>query len=80
METRKKKLGVDHPDTLTSMANLAFTLKSQGRDREAIALMWECVYRRQHVLGEGHPAFKSSATTLFQWKTEQGVTGNPAKV
>ncbi|KAG9241639.1 hypothetical protein BJ878DRAFT_389836, partial [Calycina marina] len=25
METSKTKLGVDHPDTLTSMANLAFT-------------------------------------------------------
>lgn len=26
METRKTKLGADHPDTLTSMANLASTL------------------------------------------------------
>jgi hypothetical protein len=25
METSKKKLGADHPDTLTSMANLAST-------------------------------------------------------
>ncbi|CAA9959477.1 hypothetical protein PTMSG1_02895 [Pyrenophora teres f. maculata] len=35
METRKKKLGADHPDTLTSMANLAFTWKAQGRSAEA---------------------------------------------
>ena len=31
METSKKKLGVDHPDTLTSMANLASTYRNQGR-------------------------------------------------
>ncbi|KAF2474439.1 uncharacterized protein BDR25DRAFT_166411, partial [Lindgomyces ingoldianus] len=31
METRKKKLGADHPDTLTSMANLAPTYRNQGR-------------------------------------------------
>ena len=31
METRKTKLGADHPDTLTSMTSLAFTRKAQGR-------------------------------------------------
>ena len=31
METRKRKLGADHPSTLTSMNNLAFTWKEQGR-------------------------------------------------
>ncbi|KZL81689.1 kinesin light chain 3, partial [Colletotrichum incanum] len=30
METRKTKLGADHPDTLTSMANLASTYRNQG--------------------------------------------------
>ena len=31
IETCKKKLGADHPSTRISMANLAFTWKSQGR-------------------------------------------------
>jgi hypothetical protein len=35
METRKKVLGVDHPSTLTSMANLASTFWNQGRWKEA---------------------------------------------
>ncbi len=39
METRKTKLGADHPDTLTSMANLAFTWTSQDRYVKALALM-----------------------------------------
>jgi hypothetical protein len=30
METRKKKLGADYPDTLVSMNHLAFTRKGQG--------------------------------------------------
>ena len=34
METSKTVLG-EHSDTLTSMTNLAFTLKGQGRDDEA---------------------------------------------
>ena len=35
METSKTVLGEEHSDTLTSMTNLAFTLKGQGRDDEA---------------------------------------------
>jgi len=31
METRKRVLGEEHPDTLTSMNNLAFTIQKQGR-------------------------------------------------
>jgi hypothetical protein len=31
IETSKTKLGVNHPDTLTSMANLALTYQNQGR-------------------------------------------------
>jgi hypothetical protein len=30
-DTRKRVLGVEHPDTLTSMANLAATYSNQGR-------------------------------------------------
>jgi len=36
VEKRKRVLGQEHPDTLTSMNNLAWTLKSQGRDDEAL--------------------------------------------
>ena len=35
METLKTKLGAGHPDTLTSMNNLAFTWKSMGRLKDA---------------------------------------------
>jgi hypothetical protein len=35
METSSRVLGEEHPDTLTSMANLASTIKDQGRNVEA---------------------------------------------
>ncbi|RYP30524.1 hypothetical protein DL767_006201 [Monosporascus sp. MG133] len=37
METRKTVLGPDHPDTLTSMANLASTYTNQGRTLVSMA-------------------------------------------
>jgi hypothetical protein len=35
METKKRVLGDEHPDTLTSIANLASTYRNQGRWKEA---------------------------------------------
>jgi hypothetical protein len=57
METSKTKLGADHPDTLTSMNNLAFTWKGQGRDKEALTLIEECVIARTRMLGTNHPPY-----------------------
>ncbi|KAF2820270.1 hypothetical protein CC86DRAFT_304918, partial [Ophiobolus disseminans] len=80
METCKKKLGADHPSTLTSMANvdiadsltanLAFTWKAQGRSAEAIASMRQCIQQRQQVLKAGHPDLASSLSVLEQWRAE----------
>jgi hypothetical protein len=71
METRKTKLGVDHPDTLTSMNNLAFTLKGNGKEIKAIRLMKDCVRFRKRVLGLDHPHSISSCRALDTWKAEQ---------
>jgi hypothetical protein len=43
IETRKKKLGADHPFTLISINNLAFTWKGTGKETEAIRLIEECI-------------------------------------
>jgi hypothetical protein len=71
METRKTKLGVDHPDTLTSMNNLAFTWKGNGKKIEAVRLMEDCVRSQKRVLGVNHPHSISSCTALDVWKAEQ---------
>jgi hypothetical protein len=41
MEARTRLLGPEHPDTLTSMTNLAYIWESQGRDEDAAGLRRE---------------------------------------
>ena len=55
MNARNTKLGSDHPDTLTSMANLASTYRNQGRWDEAEKLDVVVVNTRKMKLGSEHP-------------------------
>ena len=55
MEKTKQVLGDDHPDTLTSMANLACTYRNQGRWKEAETLDVVVMEKRKQVLGDDHP-------------------------
>jgi tetratricopeptide (TPR) repeat protein len=54
IQTRKRVLGEEHPDTLTSMADLASTLWSQGRWKEGEELEARVMEMRKRVLGEEH--------------------------
>jgi hypothetical protein len=69
METRKRMLGQEHPDTLTSMANLAFTWKSLGRDHDALELMRECLLLLKQKLGVDHPDTIFSLEALNEWES-----------
>ena len=63
METRKKVLGDEHPDTLESMANLAYIYKAKGYKNEDVRLM-EIVTRLQiDIIGAGHPHTEASTST-----------------
>jgi hypothetical protein len=53
METMIRLLGEDHPDTLTSMNNLAITYNYQGHETEELHL--RVLEERRKVLGENHP-------------------------
>ena len=68
VETSKTKLGADHPDTLTSMANLAYTLRSSGQRKAALLLMGECVPLCDRKLGPDHPHTVSLKTALNEWR------------
>jgi hypothetical protein len=69
METRKKKLGADHPDTLTSMGNLASTLWNQGRWDAAEELEVQVMETSKTKLGANHPNTLTSMNNLaFIWK------------
>jgi Tetratricopeptide repeat len=76
METRKRVLGEEHPFTLTSMNNLAFTWKSQRRDIEALELMKACLLLRKQKLGADHPNTTSSLKALSEWETATLTVGS----
>ena len=55
LQARRNALGERHPDTLTSMGNLAGTYSRQELWEEAEKLQVEVVGKSRKVLGEGHP-------------------------
>ncbi len=69
METRERVLGAELPDTLTSMNNLASSLKCLGRDIEALRLTKKCFELRNQRLGADNPDTISSREILVEWKT-----------
>jgi Tetratricopeptide repeat len=68
METRKRVLGQEHPDTLTSMHNLAYTYNALGFADKAISLMTDVVALRILALGEEHPDTNDSKVALARWR------------
>ena len=61
---RRRVLGGDHPDTLTSMSSLATALWSAGRLAEAVTLHEDTLKRRQARLGPDHPDTLESMGSL----------------
>ena len=55
VEERERVLGVDHPDTLSSVNNLGSLLKAQGKLEEAEVLYRRALEGRERVLGVDHP-------------------------
>jgi hypothetical protein len=55
LETRKRVLGQQHPDTLISMSNLALTLWTLERWEEAEKQQTEAIDLLRTTIGEDHP-------------------------
>ncbi|GKT48180.1 nephrocystin-3 [Colletotrichum spaethianum] len=72
METRKRMLGEEHPDTLKSMINLASTYTEQGYWKEAEKLQVQVMEAGKRVLGEEHPDTLNTMNNLASTYTEQG--------
>ncbi|KAF4332557.1 kinesin light chain [Fusarium beomiforme] len=72
MERRKAKIGADHPDTLTSMNNLAVTYGNQGRWKEAEKLEVQVMERRKAKIGADHPDTLTSMANLASIYRKQG--------
>jgi tetratricopeptide (TPR) repeat protein len=69
---RKKVLGPEHPQTLTSMNNLAGLYQSQGKYQAAEPLYEETLQLRKKVLGAEHPDTLTSMNNLAYLYESQG--------
>ncbi|KAF8174292.1 hypothetical protein K438DRAFT_1849200 [Mycena galopus ATCC 62051] len=55
LEKQKQGLGVNHPDTLNNMGNLASTYLYLGKHQKAEELMVLVLEKQKQVLGDNHP-------------------------
>ncbi|KAH8724011.1 hypothetical protein GQ44DRAFT_596102, partial [Phaeosphaeriaceae sp. PMI808] len=62
LEGKEKELGVHHPDTLTSVSNLALVLQDQGKYEEAEKLSRRALEGREKELGVHYP---STLTSMY---------------
>ena len=67
-----KILGFEHPETLSSMNNLAMTYSNQGRWKEAEELFVQVMGTRKRVLGPEHLVTLSSMANLAWTYSHQG--------
>ena len=69
---REKVLGPEHPDTATSLNNLAFLLQDQGDLAGARPLSERALAIREKVLGPEHPDTATSLNNLASLLQDQG--------
>ena len=65
-------MGQNHPNTLSSMNNLANLYRNQGKYAEAEPLYVDCLRLFRQLLGENHPntlAVKTNLAILLEAKS-----------
>ncbi|KAJ7032996.1 acyl transferase/acyl hydrolase/lysophospholipase [Mycena alexandri] len=72
METHKRVLGKEHPETLMSINNLALTYRNQGRWNDAEPLQVAVMETSKRVLGEDHPSTLTRIANLASTYSDQG--------
>ena len=72
LEGREQQLGAHHPDTLTSVSNLASLLREQGKLTEAEPLCRRALEGREQQLGAHHPNTLTSVNNLAALLQAQG--------
>ncbi|MCJ1233686.1 hypothetical protein MMC14_001644 [Varicellaria rhodocarpa] len=65
-EIRLKILGAEHPDTVNSMADLAWIYSLQGQRKEAEKLIIKVIEIRKRILGIEHEVTLDSLETLVE--------------
>jgi non-specific serine/threonine protein kinase/serine/threonine-protein kinase len=65
LEIRRRALGPEHPDTLSSMYGQATAYDGQGKSAQAEALYSQALAIRRRVLGPEHP---ETLRTMRSWQ------------
>ena len=70
---RQSHLGLDHPETLNSLTDLALAYEWVGRLPDAVRLLTQLVQSRKETLGEDHETTLNTMMTLADayWKSGQ---------
>jgi tetratricopeptide (TPR) repeat protein len=72
LEVRRRVLGEEHPNTLTSISNMGGLLYAQGKLSEAESYFREALEVRRRVLGEEHPSTLTSINNMGALLQAQG--------
>ncbi|MBX3378402.1 MAG: serine/threonine protein kinase [Phycisphaeraceae bacterium] len=72
LATRRRVLGEDHPDTLTSISNMGVLLQDQGKLDQAEPYYREALEKLRRVLGEEHPDTLTSINNMGSLLQSQG--------
>ncbi len=73
LELRKRELGEEHPDTLSSMYYLAYVHGNQGHVDESMSLFTKAFELQRRVLGEEHPDTLASMGQVTYLSMEEGT-------
>ena len=72
LSIREEVLGAEHPDTATSLNNLAFFYDAQGEYKQAESLHLRALEIREKVFGADHPNTATSLNNLASLYENQG--------
>ncbi|KAJ3296302.1 Kinesin light chain 3 [Borealophlyctis nickersoniae] len=72
LERRRRVLGEDHPETLSTISNFAVYYENQGKYENAESLYVDCLERKKRVLGEDHPDTLGTISNLAVYYDDQG--------
>jgi tetratricopeptide (TPR) repeat protein/tRNA A-37 threonylcarbamoyl transferase component Bud32 len=72
LAARRRVLGEEHPETLSSMSYMGVLLVHQGNPIEAELYYSEALRKRRHVMGDEHPNTIDSISNLGQMLMAQG--------
>ena len=91
LDVQRRVLGPEHPHTLTTVSNLATSLRDQGKHEDAEQMFRELLDMQRRVLGPEHPdtlatvsnlasldSIRSASTSIVPFVSRTLTTSHPA--